>query len=171
MLNKVRTVLVGLSLFVLVGLLGMYLYVQMGRGDELFGDGKGALQPTSFETLVYPADQPGHLLCPATLCVKAEVDGIASDINMSTTQLRQKIADFADSMPTIRIHQFDIRKNQFEFLERMPGQHLPAVVSIRILPGTQYTSKVAIYSYQPLGDSTEEDHRERVERWLNHVSK
>lgn len=170
MLTKIRSLLLGLSLFTVAGLLALYLYVQMGKGETIFGGGEGTLPPTNFETLVHPNDHAGYLLCPADLCSQAQTDGPAPTFNVNANILRQTIVDFADSMPTIRTHRFDIRNSQFDFLERLPGEHIPTVVSVRILPDTAYTSKLAIYSYKPVGKVGKEGHAERTERWLQLIN-
>ncbi|MBL4838041.1 MAG: hypothetical protein JKY34_10730 [Kordiimonadaceae bacterium] len=170
MLEKIRSILVGLSLIVIAGLLGLYMYVQMGKGSDIFGSQAGALPATNFDTLAHPSSDTGFLLCPDDLCVAAETDGPAATFNVNATALRQALFDFRDSLPTVRNHHVNIRLNQFGFLERLPGEHLPALVSIRILPDTNYTSKIAIYSIMPLGDAGRETDQERVERWVRQIT-
>ncbi|MFC3052436.1 hypothetical protein [Kordiimonas pumila] len=169
MLNKFRNLTVGLSLIILVGLLGMYLYVQAGKGEAIFGSTSGSLEPTDFESLVYPSAVPAYLICPESLCRNAVTDTATPTFNMDTAALRQKVVDYADSMPTIKTHSFNIQSNQFDFLERLPGEHFPSVVSVRILEDTPYTSQIAIYSYKPVGDGSDNDHRDLVERWINNL--
>ncbi len=166
MLTKIRSLLLGLSLITVAGLLALYLYVQMGKGEAIFGGSDGTLPPTDFASLIHPSGDNGYLLCPTELCRNAEADGPAPLFEVGATILRQAIVDFTDDMPTIRTHRFDIRTSQFDFLERLPGEHLPTVISIRVLPDTAYTSRLAIYCTKPIGDIGRESHSERVERWV-----
>jgi len=170
MLNKIRSLLLGLSLIVVTGLLALYLYVQMGKGDAIFGGSEGTLPPTNFMSLDHPNSQDGYLLCPETLCTNAQADGPAESFNVDATTLRQAIVDFAEAMPTIRTHRFDIPNSQFDFLERLPGEHMPTVVSIRILEDSAYTSKIAIYCFKPVGTINRESHQERVDRWIRLIT-
>lgn len=170
MLTKIRSLLLGLSLMTVAALLALYLYVQMGKGEAIFGGSEGTLPPTDFTTLDHPNTQEGYLLCPDDLCAKAMSDGPAPRFNVDAQKLRQAIVDFADGMPTIRTHKFDIRTSQFDFLERLPGETMPTVISVRILPDTAYTSKLAIYSYKPIGELGRESHAERVERWVRLIN-
>ena len=170
MLEKIRSILVGLSLIVIASLLGLYLYVQMGKGEAIFGSKEGSLPPTNFEELTLSETDSGYLLCPKALCVKAQTDGPAPSFNVSALELRALIANYKDSQPTVRTHHINMRTSQFDFLERLPGQHLPALVSLRILPGTKYTSQLAIFSEVPVGDAGDETDQERVERWIRQIS-
>lgn len=170
MLNKIRSLLLGLSLMTVAGLLALYLYVQMGKGEAIFGGGEGTLPPTNFAGLTHPSGVDGYLLCSPELCSSAEVDGPAPTFDVDATVLRQAIVDFTEDMPTIRTHRFDIRTSQFDFLERLPGEHLPTVISIRVLPDTAYTSRLAIYCTKPIGDIGRESHSERVERWIRLIN-
>ncbi|MEX0297531.1 MAG: hypothetical protein AB3N28_00575 [Kordiimonas sp.] len=170
MFEKIRSLLLGLSLITVAGLLALYLYVQMGKGEAIFGGGEGTLPPTNFAELTHPNDNEGYLLCSTDLCTKAEPDGPSPIFDVDATTLRQAIVDFTEDMPTIRTHRFDIRNSQFDFLERLPGEHLPTVISVRVLPDTAYTSKLAIYCTKPIGDIGKESHGERVDRWLRLIN-
>lgn len=170
MLNKFRSLLLGLSMITIAGLLALYLYVQMGKGEAIFGGSEGTLPPTNFTELQHPIGETGYLLCSAELCSKAEPDGPAPMFDVDATILRQAIVDFTDDMPTIRTHRFDIRNNQFDFLERLPGEHMPTVISVRIIPDTAYTSKIAIYVTKPIGNIGREPHSARAERWVRLIT-
>jgi len=168
MLEKFRSYLLLISFIVIA--LGLMLYVYIlakGEGD-MFG-GEGTLEPTSFETLTYTVEDSGYLLCDASLCSQADADGNAEPFSVDAGRLRQVVADYSDSMPTVRVHNFDFRKSQYDFLERLPGETFPAVVSVRILPVTAYSSKLAFYSYKPVGSASAESHQERAERWLSQL--
>ncbi len=170
MFDKIRSLLLGLSLITVAGLLALYLYVQMGKGEAIFGGGEGTLPPTNFAELTHPNGVDGYLLCSEDLCTKAEPDGPSPVFEVDATTLRQAIVDFTEDMPTIRTHRFDIRNSQFDFLERLPGEHLPTVISVRILSDTAYTSKLAIYCTKPIGDIGKEGHGDRIDRWLRLIN-
>lgn len=166
MLERIRSLVVGLSLVVVAAGLAIYFLVQIGGGDSLFGSKDGNLQSTDFVTLSYAPEQNGYLLCNADLCRNATADGNGEIFLRPVSDLRKAVADLADSLPTVKTLKFDLVNNQFEFSERLPGQTFPAVVSVRIDEAAPYTSTLSIYSYQPVGDSTPADHRDRVIRWI-----
>ncbi|MBL4790402.1 MAG: hypothetical protein JKY60_15635 [Kordiimonadaceae bacterium] len=168
MLEKVRSYLMLISFVVIAGLLGFYLYV-LAKGDDLpFGSKKGALQPASFETINYKLGDDGFLLCPITLCKIADPDGDAEVFNLTPGKLRQVIADYSDYNPSVTLHNFDFGKNQFDFLERSPGETFPTVIAVRILnvAGTPYSSALAIFVSKPVGSRLKEKHAARADRWL-----
>ncbi|PCI62580.1 MAG: hypothetical protein COB37_06715 [Kordiimonadales bacterium] len=168
MLDKVRSYLMVISFVVIAGLLGFYLYV-LAKGDDLpFGSKKGDLQPAKFETTEYQFGDEGFLLCPAVLCKSADPDGDAEIFNISASKLRQVIADYSDHNPSVELHNFDFGKNQFEFLERSPGETFPTVVSIRVLQDANLpnSSAVAVFIKKPVGSRIKEKHAARADRWL-----
>jgi hypothetical protein len=69
-------------------------------------------------------------------------------------------------MPTIRTYRFDPASGQFDFTERLPGEAIPAVITIKVMPVTDYSSQLVIYSRKPVGDSGPTEHQDRVDRWL-----
>lgn len=166
MLDRFRSLAIGLSLIVLVGLIGLYLIVQIGGGEDIFGGRDGNLPPIAFESLAYEPDDTGYLLCPPDVCTEAVADGIAPIFPVDAGQLRQLLADFSDNNPTVATFRFDLRANQFDFTERLPGQTFPAVVTIKIIAVDAYSATAAIYSRQPVGSSDKQDHADRVNRWL-----
>lgn len=166
MLERFRSVVVGLSLIVLVALVALYMVVQIGGGEDFFGDREGSLPETDFSALVYSVDDNGYLLCPAGTCPAAVADGFAPTFNVDAGRLRQLFVDFADANPTISTFRFDLAKNQFDFTERMPGKPFPAVVTVKIIAVDAYSATAAIYSRQPVGDSSKQDHADRVGRWI-----
>ncbi len=166
MLDRFRSIAVGLSLIVLVGLLALYFIVQIGGGEDIFGGKEGNLPPVEFNELDYVPENNGYLLCPPDVCGTAIADGVSPEFPVDAGQLRQLLIDFADSNPTIATFRFDLVANQFDFTERLPGQTFPAVVTVKIIPVSAYSSTAAIYSRQPVGDSDKADHADRVNRWL-----
>ncbi|WP_262694216.1 hypothetical protein [Kordiimonas aquimaris] len=166
MLDRFRSIVVGLSMIVLLGLVGLYLFVQVGGGEELFGDNEGSLPVVDFRTLEYSDADNGYLLCSPELCEKAQPDGPSPIFQMDAGRLRQLFADFSDSNPTIKTFRFNLPASQFDFTERLPGETFPAVVTVKIISLDAYTSTAAIYSRQPIGDSNRSDHVERVSRWI-----
>jgi len=166
MLEKIRSYLLLISFIVIAGGLMLYMYV-LAKGDSsMFGGSSGTLEATDFQTLTFTAGDKGYLLCDADLCSNAEADGNAEPFNIGAVSLRQILADYTDAMPTVRTHNFDFRKSQFDFVERLPGETYPTVISVQVLPVTALSSKLVFYSYKPIGKSTAEDHHERAERWL-----
>jgi hypothetical protein len=170
MLDKFRSLAVGLSLIVLIGLVGLYFIVQVGGGEDIFGDKDGTLPPVDFAALSYTPDDAGYLLCPVDLCVEAIPDGVSPVFEVNAAELRQLFVAVSDSNPTIRTFRFNLPSNQFDFTERMPGKAFPAVVTIKIIPLDAYSSTAAIYSWQPVGDNDEQGHMDRVGRWLRLVT-
>jgi len=166
MIEKIRSYLLMLSFIVIAGGLMLYMYVLAGGGDTLFGDGDGTLAPVDFETLTYDAENKGYLLCDASLCTNAEADGGAEIFTVNAGQLRQLIADFSDTLTTTETHNFDFIKNQFDFLERLPGETFPTVIALRVLPINAFSSKLAVYAYKPVGTNSRESNLQRVERWM-----
>ena len=166
MLDRFRSLAVGLSLIVLVGLLGLYFIVQLGGGEDVFGGSEGNLPPVDFTSLDYSPEDNGYLLCPPEACGAAIADRVSPVFPVDAGQLRQVFADFADSNPTISTFRFDLVSNQFDFTERLPGQTFPAVVTVKIIRVDAYNATAAIYSRQPVGSSVKEDHIDRVDRWL-----
>ncbi|RMB02665.1 hypothetical protein [Eilatimonas milleporae] len=171
MLDKFRTYAIGLSAIVFIAGIAFYAYVSMGGGGGLFGERGAALTDVDFATLDYTGDDPAYLLCPADLCGTAVPDADAPVFNVPAQTLRRAVADFTDNMPTINTLRFDLARNQFDFTERLPGQSFPAAITVRILEGGRIASglprsRLVIYSRQPVGQSSKQDHRDRVERWL-----
>ncbi len=166
MLEKFRSLAIGLCLFVIVIGLAVYFMVQIGGGDSIFGDEGGTLEVVEFETLPFEGDDTGYLLCPATLCKAAVANGPAARFQVDARTLRLALADYVDNMPTIRTYKFDPVKNQFDFLERLPGESIPAVLTVRILDIDGFSSALVIYSRKPIGDSKPGEHEKRVTRWL-----
>ncbi|SDD82251.1 MULTISPECIES: hypothetical protein [Kordiimonas] len=166
MLEKFRSLAIGLCLFVIVIGLAVYFMVQIGGGDSLFGDESGTLETVEFETLPFDGDETGYLLCPGTLCKAATTNGPAARFEVDAGTLRLALADYVDNMPTIRTYSFDPVNNQFDFLERLPGESIPAVLTVRILDIDGYSSSLVIYSRKPIGDSKPGEHEKRVTRWL-----
>lgn len=166
MLEKFRSLAIGLCLIVIIFGLGAYVMVQTGGGEKLFGGSSGELPPVEFETLAYQGDEAGYLLCPDDLCQAANANGPAISFPVDAQKLRLAIADFSDNMPTIKLFRFDPAANQFDFTERLPGESLPAVLTVRVLPGDNYSSALAIYSRKPVGESEEGEHEKRVSRWV-----
>ena len=165
MFEKFRAAALGLSVIVILGGILAYIMVQSG-GGKILGDPGGNLPPVAFETLERSFDAPSFLLCSKSLCKVAEADGPSQRFEVSAQKLRLAIVDFADNMPMIRTFRFDPVQNQFDFTERLPGETLPSVVTVRILETNPYSSELVIYSRTPLGQSNHEDHEERVARWL-----
>ncbi|MFC4348936.1 hypothetical protein ACFO5Q_13870 [Kordiimonas lipolytica] len=170
MLEKFRSLAIGLCLFVIVIGLAVYFLVQIGGGDSIFGDESGTLETVEFETLAFEGDDSGYLLCPATLCEAAITNGPAARFEVDARTLRLALADYVDGMPTIRTYGFDPVNNQFDFLERLPGESIPAVLTVRVIEIDNYTSALAIYSRKPIGDSKPGEHEKRVNRWLTILS-
>lgn len=166
MLDRFRSIVVGLSVIVLVALVSLYLVVQIGGGEDIFGQSEGTLAPVDFEQLRYNADDTGYLLCSVDMCGQAVPDGPSPLFDVGPNRLRQIFIDFADTNPTVDTFRFDLRSNQFDFTEKMPGQPFPAVVTVKIIAVDDYSSTAAIYSRQPVGNSDKSEHMERVTRWL-----
>lgn len=166
MLDRFRSIVVGLSVIVLVALISLYLIVQIGGGEDIFGESEGSLAPVDFAQLSYNADDTGYLICPVNNCGQAVPDGPSPIFNVGQNRLRQLFIDFADTNPTVDTFRFDLRTNQFDFTEKMPGQPFPAVVTVKIIAVDDYSSTAAIFSRQPVGGSDKSDHMERVTRWL-----
>ena len=166
MIDRFRSIVVGLSMIVLLGLVGLYLFVQVGGGEDLFGDSEGTLPVVDFGTLNYGDSDIGYLLCSPALCQNAAPDGPSPIFQVNAGRLRQLFVDFSDNNPTVNTFRFNLPANQFDFTERLPGEAFPAVVTVKIIPINSYTSTAAIYSRQPVGDSDQQDHADRVSRWL-----
>ncbi len=166
MLDRFRSLIIGLSLIVIVGLLAVYFIVQLGGGEDIFGGREGSLPPVEFTSLDYSPDDVGYLMCPPEACGSAVADSVSPVFPVDAGQLRQLLADFADSNPTIETFRFNLPDNQFDFTERLPGQTFPAVVTIKVIEVDAYNSTIAVYSRQPVGRSAKPDHGDRVTRWL-----
>lgn len=166
MLDRFRSIAIGLSVIVVVALVSLYLVVQIGGGEDIFGESEGSLPPVQFAQLTYNADDAGYLLCPQSACDVAVPDGVSPIFSVDQGRLRQLLVDFADSNPTVNTFRFDLQANQFDFTEKMPGQPFPVVVTVKIIKLDAYSSTIAIYSRQPVGSSDKSDHMARVTRWL-----
>ncbi|WP_417464382.1 hypothetical protein [Kordiimonas sp.] len=170
MFEKFRSAAIGLSVLVILAGVGLYILVQTGGGDKLFGGKEGTLPPVDFATLSRAFDDPSYLLCDKELCKNAEVDGPAPQFEVDAQTLRLAIADYTDNMPTVRTFRFDPMANQFDFTERLPGESLPSVVTVRIIDKGNYASELVIFSRTPVGDSKAQHHEERVTRWIRMIS-
>lgn len=166
MLDRFRSLIIGLSLIVIVGLLALYFIVQIGGGEDVFGGREGSLPPVNFATLDYEPEDNGYLICAPGACGVATADSVSPTFPVDAGQLRQIFADFADSNPTIQTFRFDLVENQFDFTERLPGNTFPAVITVKIQPVDSYNSTISLYSRQPVGSSSKSDHSDRVGRWL-----
>jgi len=168
MIEKIRSYLLTISFIVIAGGLMLYMYIlASGDGSSLFGDKEGTLQATNFEALVYQSDDKGHLRCDADMCTKANADAGAEIFNVGAGKLRQIVADHSDDAPLVETYNFDFRKNQFDFLERLPGETFPTVISVRISPVNAFSSKMALYVYKPVGSNSRETMEEKAERWIS----
>lgn len=167
MLDKIRSALIGISLFVILALGGLYMYVQIKGGESFFGNNDGTLEATDFQTLVHPNDHNGFLVCSPDICPKAEIDEIPETFQISASKLRQLVADFTDNYSNINTLSFNFGTNQFEFTEKLPGKPFPTVISVKINELTPYSSQLIIYAYKPVGDSSRQQNRETVERWIS----
>jgi len=166
MLEKIRSYLLMISFLVIAGGLMLYMYV-LAKGDSgILGGKEGTLQPTDFASLSYSVGDTGYLMCSTPLCSVADPDANEELFNLDAGRLRQLVADYADSLPTVTVHSFDFRLSQFDFIERMPGKTFPTVISVRIIRDTDYSSKLAFYSYKPVGSSTANDHQQNAARWI-----
>lgn len=166
MIEKIRSYLLMLSFIVIAGGLMLYMYVLASGDNSLFGDSDGKLQPVDFETLAYTVGDGGYLLCDTDLCEQAYADGGAEIFNIGAGSLRQLIADFSDIQSTLETHNFDFAKNQFDFLERLPGETFPTVIAVRIVPINAFSSKLTLYAYKPVGSNSRESNQQRAERWI-----
>lgn len=166
MLDRFRSLIIGLSLIVIVGLLALYFIVQIGGGEDVFGGKEGSLPPVNFATLEYEPEDNGYLLCAPGACGVATADSVSPTFGVDAGQLRQIFVDFADSNPTIQTFRFNLVENQFDFTERLPGNTFPAVITVKIQPIDAYSSTMSLYSRQPVGDSDKSDHADRASRWL-----
>ncbi|WCL54997.1 hypothetical protein [Gimibacter soli] len=165
MIDRFRQIAIFVSLIVVVGLVVLYMMVQMGGGDTLFGDREGNLEPVDFATLAYMPDQNGFLMCDEATCTAAAADGPTLRFEADAARLRQVLADFTDDNPTVRTHRFDLATSQFDFLERLPGADFPAVVTVQVIDMGPGLSGLVMYSRQPIGDSSKADHADRMARW------
>ena len=166
MIEKIRSYLLMLSFIVIAGGLMLYMYVLASGGSTLFGDSEGNLEPVNFETLAYTIGDSGYLLCDTAICGQADADGGAEIFTIGISQLRQLIADFSDNQPTIETYNFDFAKNQFDFLERLPGETFPTVIAVQAVPINAFSSKLALYAYKPVGTNSRESNQQRAERWI-----
>lgn len=169
MFEKFRSAIIGISLIVIMVGIGAYLMVQMGSGDKLFGGKDGSLPPVEFSALDRAFGEDSFLLCDEDMCPNAATDGPAPQFEVNAQTLRLAIVDYADNMPTINTFRFDPMNNQFDFTERLPGESLPSVVTVRIYDVNGYASKLAVYSRTPVGNTTARDHEERITRWLRMI--
>ena len=154
---------------VLLGAIG-YIFALTGSGTGFFGDSEGTLAPTDFSTLSFQVGENGYLLCDTLICPNATANSSPANFPGDLRAIRLMIADFADDNPSIRLRSFNPASNQFEFIERSPGRPLPAVISVKLFEAPNITTNLAIYSYQPVGNSSADDHKKRVERWLKLLS-
>ncbi len=149
-----------------------YMYILANGGEGLFGTSEGSLQPTNFEALTFHADGtgnangPGYLLCDAAICSKAEANGNSEPFSIPAERLRQIVADYAEDLPAVTTRSFNFQNGQFDFLERRPGEAYPAVISVRIFRETDFSSKLALYSYKPIGSSSASNLRDRAENMI-----
>ncbi|UTW54863.1 hypothetical protein [Kordiimonas sp. SCSIO 12610] len=150
---------------VLLGALG-YIFALTGSGQSLFGSNDGTLEPTNFAQLTFSTNENGYLLCNKSTCPNANPNNIAARFLSNIRSIRLNLADYADNNPLVRLRSFDPTNNQFEFLERSPGRPYPAIVSIKLTEAPNQATDIAIYTYQPIGNSTPDDHKDRVEKWL-----
>ncbi|NVJ99465.1 MAG: hypothetical protein HWE25_15035 [Alphaproteobacteria bacterium] len=167
MLEKFRSLAIGLCLIVILAGLGAYFMVQLGGGENIFGGKSGDLPPVEFETLTFESGDAGYLLCSQETCPAAIANGPSARFPVSAQKLRLAVADYADAMPTARTFRFDPIQNQFDFTERQPGQALPTVVTVKIQELNAYESALAIYSRKPVGDDSAEDNEKLVNRWIS----
>ena len=170
MIDRFRSLAIGLSLVALVALIVVYFIVQGGEGEDLVGSREGTLPVIDFALLDYDTADNGYLLCPQDSCANAVADGIAPILPVSASQLRQIFVDFADDSPRIKTFRFDLAANQFDFTEKLPSERFPSVVTIKIVPISETSSTMVIYSWKPVGRHTKSDHFERVSRWTGIIA-
>lgn len=176
MLEKLRSYGLGLSLFVVLAGVALYVYVSLG-GDSPFS-GEGALQATDFTTLAHSQADDAFLLCAPELCEAATPDGPAVILAASLADARRAVASLEIGQPLIVLRETNFATSQFEFLERMRASPLAAVISIRLTavePGPYEVdppprTTLHIYGHQPLGDSSKSEHAERVLAWIDRIT-
>ncbi len=167
-LDKLRSVILGICVIViLLGILA-YLLVRTGSGGDFFGDSQGTLKPINFAVLHYNPSQPGYLVCDKSVCPASIADEDIVRINMPVQGLRGLLLAYVDDNQTARTHSFDISSNQFTFTERVREAKYPVVMTAQIIPDGA-SSQLVLYSYSPLGELTSKDHEKRTRRWLEHI--
>jgi len=170
MIDRFRQIAIFVSLIVIVGLAVVYMLVQTGGGDTLFGEKEGTLEPVNFATLSYTPEGNAFLMCDKETCPQAQADGPTIRFEASAADLRKIMADFVEETPTVRVHGFDLATSQFIFLERMPGADFPSVVTVKVLDMGPGLSGLVFYSHQPIGDSSKVDHADRAVRWTRMIT-
>ncbi len=123
--------------------------------------------PIDFATLSPPETPNRFLVCPKTLCAKADAE--APVFALPAEALRDALhaaltaePDLSDPIPESGLSE--------RYVQRTLIMRFPDTIAVRYIPVTDKTSTLAVYSRSLLGKDDRGVNRERVERWLRRLS-
>jgi len=172
MLERLRSLAMGLSLLVVVGGVALYAFVALGGGETLLGSGNGTLEAVNFSALDSSADQTGYLLCDPDICPAASPDGPSVVLDAPLTRVRRIVAGLEEQSPLASLAVLDIVNSQFDFVVRDAGSALGTVVAVKLDArgqGTDVVTRMSVYSYRPIGGAQTAASQQLVSRWIANV--
>ena len=169
-LDKLVYGVLGLSvLIVLLGIVMTFNPETAGALKRFFTNDAG--QPVAFETLVVDATQDHYLSCPEDICLASSPDDTGKVYQIEPGLIRSRLLSYVDSRANIKLRDVNLEIMQFEFTEQSPNMRLPDLITVRIIDIGGGLSMLAIYSRSVLDSGRPGINRERVERWLEELTR
>lgn len=162
---KVVLLLVGAPVVLYVALASVY--GRVGLLEKAFGP--VARSPVDFSTLELKASPNQYLVCPRDLCV-AKPHAPSPVFDASLEELRDAWLRMIARQPRVELLSNDPNEEQYEYQVLTPVIHFPDTVTVRLLPGNEGRSTIAIYSRSHYGYSDLGVNRRRVQGWLEELS-
>ena len=165
MLERFRRVAIMASLLV-IGL-AMLGYVFLGSGD---GEGwRGTYEKLDLRGLAHTPARAAWLLCDQEVCDRATPDGGSWGIPAPLQKVRQHLAAIVDADSDLRFFHFDLENNQFDITQFQRESNLNHVYVVKLVAEGGQATRVHLYSYQPIGESSKPANIARGERFLKRV--
>lgn len=128
--------------------------------------GESTFPVVDFNNIKVNNDQDHYLVCPRNLCPEGVADAESPLYRASDQQLRTRLLSFVDNRPNITLKNVDLALKQFDFIEQTPGSSFPDIITVRIIPNSEQTSSLALYSRSVIGEGVEGANKRRIENWL-----
>jgi len=162
-LEKIRRVAFLASISTIGVLTAGYLWVIFGGS---IGSGQGSYTALDFTTLNH---QPGHkafLACDYDICPDAIAERGLYSVEMPISSVHAALADAIDNTPEIKRQRFDFMAGQYDLTYFLRDQNLYQVVVVKLIDAGPRTD-IALYSYQPIGESKLGDHQARAAKFMD----
>lgn len=157
-----RRMLLTLAAIIVIGLLGVRLY--MGRDAE---DGLRPGEQVDFARLAPGARTNVFLLCPRepAICNQSP-DGVSPVFPVEMAALRERLLRVAAAEPRVHLVSEDADHRHLVFIARSALLRFPDIVTVELFPTGSGRSTLAILSRSRYGRSDFGVNERRVEAWI-----